>query len=52
MKVYCVLLLELPHRGDSYEYTKYTIFSIKKIHPKLSQICNDGIFPQGTQQRV
>ena len=22
--------LELPHRGDSYEYTQYTIFSIKQ----------------------
>ena len=22
---------ELPHRGDSYEYTQYTIFNIKKL---------------------
>ena len=29
-KVYCVFLLESPHRGDSYEYTKYTIFRMKK----------------------
>ena len=30
MKVYCVISLESPHPGDSNEYTKYTIFSIKK----------------------
>ena len=40
MMVYCVFSLELPHRGDSNEYTKYTIFNIRKEnHPKLSQIC-------------
>ena len=28
--------LESPHRGDSNEYTQYTIFSIKKEnHPEL-----------------
>ena len=30
MKVCCVFSLELPHRGDSNEYTQYTIFDIKK----------------------
>ena len=30
MKVCCVFLSELPHRGDSNEYTQYTIFNIKK----------------------
>ena len=30
MKVYCVFSLESPHRGDSNEYTKYTIFDMKK----------------------
>ena len=30
MKVYFVFSLESPHRGDSNEYTKYTILSIKK----------------------
>ena len=30
MKVCCVFSLESPHRGDSYEYTQYTIFIIKK----------------------
>ena len=42
MKVYCVFSLELPHRGDSYEYTQYTIFNIKmKIilnYPKSAAI--------------
>ena len=40
MKVYCVFSLESPHRGDSGEYTKYTIFRIKKKftlnYPKYS----------------
>ena len=36
MKVYCVLSLESPHRGDSNEYTQYTISNIKKEnHPLL-----------------
>ena len=30
MKVYCVFSLESPHRGDSTEYTQYTIFNIKR----------------------
>ena len=30
MKVYCVFSLESPHRGDSNEYTQYTIFNVKK----------------------
>ena len=30
MKVCCVLSLESPHRGDSNEYTQYTVFNIKK----------------------
>ena len=40
--------LELPHGGDSNEYTQYTIFNMKKEkHPKLSQICSYGIFSKG-----
>ena len=46
MKVYCVLSLESPHRGDSNAYTQYTIFN-KENHPKLSQIRSYGIFPRG-----
>ena len=30
MMVCCVFSLESPHRGDSNEYTQYTIFKIKK----------------------
>ena len=30
MKVCCVFSLESPHRGDSNEYTQYTIFNINK----------------------
>ena len=37
--------LESPHRGDSNEYTQYTIFSMnKKKQPELSQICSYGPF--------
>ena len=40
--------LESPQRGDSNEYTQYTIFQYKtKNHPKLSQICNYGICSKG-----
>ena len=30
MKICCVFSLESPHRGDSNEFTQYTIFNIKK----------------------
>ena len=53
MKVCCVFSLEYPHRGNSNEYTQYTIFNIKKRkialdYPKSSAM---GFF-QGTQERV
>ena len=45
--------LESPHRGDSNEYTQYTIFNIKKEialnYPKFEAM---GFFFQGTQERV
>ena len=48
MKVHCVFSLESPHGGDFNEYTKYTIFNIrKKIILKLSQICSYGFLFQG-----
>ena len=48
MKVCCVFSLESPHRGDSNEYTQYTICNIKKEnHPKSSKICSYGIFSKG-----
>ena len=45
MKVYCLSSLESPHREDSNEYTKYTIFNIykKENHTKLSRIYSYGI---------
>ena len=36
MKVCCVFSLELPHRGNSYEYTQHTIFNIKKNNKNRS----------------
>ena len=40
--------LESPHRGDSNEYTQYTISQYKKEnHPKSSQICNYRIQSKG-----
>ena len=51
--VYCVFSLESPHRGDTNEYTQYTIFKIKKEnYPLLSQICSCGILFQGTQEQI
>ena len=35
-KLYCVFSLESPHRGDSNEYTQYTIFNIKKKKTTLN----------------
>ena len=53
IKVCCVFSLESPHSGDSNENTQYTVFNIKKEnHTKLSQICSQGIFFLGTQERV
>ena len=47
MKVYCVFSLELPHQGNSNEYTEYTIFNIKKKitqnYPKSAAM---GFFPR------
>ena len=48
MRVCCAFLIESPHRGDSNEYTQYTIFSINtKNHPKISQVCNYEKFSKG-----
>ena len=51
IKVYCVFSLELPHQGDSNEYTQYTIFNIKKITLNYPKSAAKGFFP-GTQERV
>ena len=47
VKVYCVISLESPHRGDSNEYRQSTIFNMKKKHLKLSQICSYEIISKG-----
>ena len=40
--------LESPQRGDSNEYTQYTIFQFERKNlPKLPQICNYGICSKG-----
>ena len=49
MKVCCVFSLETPHRGDSNEFTQYTIFNIKKKttlnYPKSAAMgfCSKGL---------
>ena len=45
MEVFCVFSLESPHRGDSNEYTLYTIFSIKrKIDLNYLKLAAMGFF--------
>ena len=40
--------LKSPHRGDSNEYTQYTIFNIKKkIARNYSKSAAMGFFPRG-----
>ena len=54
IKVCCVFSLESPHRGDSDEYTQYTIFNLKK-KKKIALNCPNSAamgFFQGTQARV
>ena len=50
MMVYCVFSLESPHRGDSNEYTLYTIFTMKKKnnlnYPKSPTM---GFFSKGLE---
>ena len=44
--------LELPHQGDSNEYTHYTIFNVKqKNHLKFSHICSYVIFSTGLKNK-
>ena len=50
MKVCCVFSLELPHLGDSNEYTQYTIFNIKqKITLNYSKSAAMGFFPRDSR---
>ena len=53
MKVCCMFSLESPHRGDSNEYTQYTIFNMKKKntlnYPKSAAM---GFFPKGHKNEL
>ena len=52
MKVYCVFSLEWPHRGDSNEYRKHTIFSIKKkFNLKYSKYAAMAFNSKGLQDK-
>ena len=52
MKVCCVFSLESPHRGDSNEYTQYTIYNINKnITLNYLKSAAMGFFLR-TQERV
>ena len=43
--------LELPHQGDSNEYTQYTIFNIKKkITLNYPKSANMGFCPKGLKK--
>ena len=50
MKVCCVLSLELPHQGDSNEYTQHTIINITKNYSKyMIMSAAMGIFPRDSK---
>ena len=46
IKAFCVFSLELPHRGDSNEYTQHTIVNIKtkitRNYPIYNNVCSCG----------
>ena len=46
LNVCCVFSLELPHGGNSNEYTQYTIFNVKKkIALNYTKSAAIGFFP-------
>ena len=48
MKVCCVFSLESPHRGDSVDYTQYTILNMKmKITLDYSKFAGIGVLSKG-----
>ena len=50
MKVCCVFSLESPHRGDSNEYTQFTIFNVeKKITLNHLKSAATGFFPRDSR---
>ena len=52
MKVYCVFSLDSPHRGDSNEFTQYTIINIKKRIIQFIPNLQLWDLLQGTRERV
>ena len=49
-KVCCVFPLESPHRGDSNEYTQYTIFHINKKNTiNYTKSAAMGFFPRDSR---
>ena len=53
MKIYCVFSLESPHQGDSYEYTQYTFFNIKrKITLNFIKFAVVGFFPRNSKSSL
>ena len=45
--------LESPHRGDSYEYTQYTIFNMKKKNTlKYPKSAAMGFFSEGLKNEL
>ena len=52
MNVCCVFSLDSPRRGDSNEYSQYTIFNVnEEIHSKLSLICSYENFFRGLKNK-
>ena len=52
MRVCCVFSIESPHRGDSNEYTQYTVFNRNtKNHPKLFHVYSYEIFSKGLKNK-
>ena len=50
-KVFCVVSLESPPRGDSNEYTQYTIFNLKKkIILNYPQSAATDFFPSDSKR--
>ena len=51
--VCCVFSLESPHRGDSNEYTQFTIFNIiqKENHPYYPKSAAMGFYSKGRKKK-
>ena len=50
MKVYCVFLLESPHRGNSNKNTQYTILNMNKKNTlNYSKSAAMGFFPRDSR---